>query len=226
MSPAPVGRPISGVSQLQQWPCQIKLAPVNGPYFDGADLLIAADCTAFAYGSFHNDFMRNRITLIGCPKLDGVNYAEKLGFDKNDQKNESLRVGEVPFDSMRKMMSTVHRTADGTLIQFTKGAPDELLRRCTSYLSEEGVLPLTEEKRAEFLSENKAMADQALRVLACAYRELSEIPAVQDSETLEKELVFLGLCGMIDPVRPEVKAAVDAIPTKITVEDQALVQAA
>ena len=65
-------------SQLMQWPCQIKLVPPNAPYFDGADLLVAADCTAFAYGSFHADFMRNRITLIGCPKLDEGDYAEKL----------------------------------------------------------------------------------------------------------------------------------------------------
>lgn len=65
-------------NQLNNFPVQIKLAPVNAPWFDGADLLIAADCTAFAYGNFHNDFMRNRITLIGCPKLDAVNYAEKL----------------------------------------------------------------------------------------------------------------------------------------------------
>ncbi len=66
------------VSQLSQWPVQIKLVPVNAPYFDGADLLIAADCTAYAYGRFHEDFIRNRITLIGCPKLDEGDYAEKL----------------------------------------------------------------------------------------------------------------------------------------------------
>ena len=65
-------------SQLAQWPCQIKLVPVNAPYFENANLLIAADCTAFAYGNFQNDFMRNHITLIGCPKLDAVDYAEKL----------------------------------------------------------------------------------------------------------------------------------------------------
>ena len=65
-------------SQLMQWPCQIKLVPVNAPYFDGADLLVAADCTAYAYGSFHNDFIRNHITLLGCPKLDEGDYAEKL----------------------------------------------------------------------------------------------------------------------------------------------------
>ena len=65
-------------SQLSQWPCQIKLVPVNAPYFENANLLVAADCTAFAYGNFHNDFIRNHITLIGCPKLDGIDYTEKL----------------------------------------------------------------------------------------------------------------------------------------------------
>ena len=70
--------PLHVPSRLTNFPVQLRLIPVNAPYFDGADLLIAADCTAFAYGSFHNDFMRNRITLIGCPKLDTVNYAEKL----------------------------------------------------------------------------------------------------------------------------------------------------
>ncbi|MDO4418891.1 MAG: 4Fe-4S binding protein [Ruminococcus sp.] len=65
-------------SQLSQWPCQIKLVPVNAPYFENANLLVAADCTAFAYGNFHQDFIRNHITLIGCPKLDEGDYAEKL----------------------------------------------------------------------------------------------------------------------------------------------------
>ena len=65
-------------SQLAQWPCQIKLVPIRAPYFDGANLLIAADCTAYAYGSFHNDFMRNHVTIIGCPKLDEGDYTEKL----------------------------------------------------------------------------------------------------------------------------------------------------
>ena len=65
-------------SELRQWPVQIKLAPVNAPYFDGCDLLIAADCTAYAYGAFHRDFIRGRVTLIGCPKLDEGDYSEKL----------------------------------------------------------------------------------------------------------------------------------------------------
>ena len=74
-TPAPAA---PAASQLGQWPCQIRLVPVNAPYFDGAKLLIAADCTAYAYAQMHTQFMRGKITLIGCPKLDGVNYAEKL----------------------------------------------------------------------------------------------------------------------------------------------------
>ena len=74
----PATRPAQVQSHLNQWPCKLKLVPVHAPYFENADLLIAADCTAFAYGNFHNDFMRSHITLIGCPKLDMGDYAEKL----------------------------------------------------------------------------------------------------------------------------------------------------
>ena len=100
-APAPVGKPVnpaSVTSQLQQWPCQIKLVPVNAPYFDGANLLIAADCTAYAYGNFHNDFIRNHITLIGCPKLDEGDYAEKLTaiIANNDIKSVKIVRMEVP----------------------------------------------------------------------------------------------------------------------------------
>ncbi|MBQ9079661.1 MAG: 4Fe-4S binding protein [Clostridia bacterium] len=85
-------------SQLMQWPCQIKLVPVNAPYFDGANLLVAADCTAFAYGNFHNEFIRNHITLIGCPKLDEGDYAEKLTqiIKNNDIKSVKIARMEVP----------------------------------------------------------------------------------------------------------------------------------
>ena len=76
--PTAAARSAEVQSQLSQWPCQIKLVPVNAPYFENANLLIAADCTAYAYGNFHNDFIRNHITLIGCPKLDEGDYAEKL----------------------------------------------------------------------------------------------------------------------------------------------------
>lgn len=85
-------------SLLSQWPVQIKLVPVNAPYFDGANLLIAADCTAYAYGNFHNEFIRNRITLIGCPKLDNVDYAEKLTdiITNNNIKSVTVVRMEVP----------------------------------------------------------------------------------------------------------------------------------
>ena len=85
-------------SQLRQWPVQIKLAPVNAPWFNGADLLIAADCTAYAYGNFHNDFIRNRVVLVGCPKLDGVNYTDKLTaiLESNDIRSVTVVRMEVP----------------------------------------------------------------------------------------------------------------------------------
>ncbi len=96
-SPAPV-REEAGVSELAQWPCQIKLVPVHAPYFDGANLLVAADCTAYAYARFHSDFIKNHITLIGCPKLDAVDYAEKLGqiLAENDIKSVKIVRMEVP----------------------------------------------------------------------------------------------------------------------------------
>ncbi len=85
-------------SRLNQWPVQIKLVPVNAPYFGGADLLIAADCTAYAYGNFHDRFMRDKITIIGCPKLDMVNYAEKLTaiFAENDIRSITVVRMQVP----------------------------------------------------------------------------------------------------------------------------------
>ena len=93
---APAAAPVS--SQLRQWPVQIKLAPVNAPYFEGAKLLVAADCAAYAYGSFHQDFIRGRVTLIGCPKLDGVDYTEKLTeiLSGNDIRDLTIVRMEVP----------------------------------------------------------------------------------------------------------------------------------
>lgn len=93
---SPVASPVD--SQLSQWPVQIKLVPVNAPYFNGANLLIAADCTAYAYGNFHNEFIRNRVTLIGCPKLDEGDYADKLTaiIGSNDIKSVTIVRMEVP----------------------------------------------------------------------------------------------------------------------------------
>ena len=136
-----------------------------------------------------------------------VQYACKLGLKKGDLKNQIPRVGEAPFDSMRKMMSTVHKTG-GKFIQYTKGAPDEVLKRCTHMLKGGQVVEMTEALRGEILSANKAMADKALRVLAAAQREYDQMPQDTSPEALEADLTFIGLTGMIDPVRPEV---VDAI---------------
>ena len=149
-------------------------------------------------------------TAVGEPtECALVNYAEKLGLSKNVQKNEFVRIGEVPFDSGRKMMSTVHKMADGALIQFTKGAPDELLKKCTKALVGGNVVDMTDDIKAQALAANKAMADKALRVLAAAKKDLTAEPAAYEPETVECDLIFIGLVGMIDPVRPEVKAAID-----------------
>ena len=136
-----------------------------------------------------------------------VNFAAANGLNKGTLENRQPRCGEAPFDSGRKMMSTIHRTDTG-FIQYTKGAPDEVLRRCTSYTESGQILSLTEEKRTAILAENKAMADKALRVLAAAERLYDALPDRQEPEDLEQDLCFIGLAGMIDPIRPEVKAAV------------------
>ena len=137
-----------------------------------------------------------------------VAYAAKLGLKKTALKTEFPRIGEAPFDSMRKMMSTLHK-AGGRVVQYTKGAPDEVLRRCTRYIKDGHELPMTENVRAEILAANKGMADRALRVLAAALRTYDRMPASTEPETLENELCFVGLVGMIDPVRPEVGAAIE-----------------
>ena len=137
-----------------------------------------------------------------------VNFGAANGQIKPELENEQPRVAEAPFDSMRKMMSTVHKCGD-SYIQYTKGAPDEVLKCCTGYLDNGAVLPLTDEKRREILSVNHAMADRALRVLAAAERRWDALPEDCSPANLEQELCFIGLTGMIDPVRPEVKAAID-----------------
>ena len=137
-----------------------------------------------------------------------VDYAYRLGLDKNEQSQEWVRIGEVPFDSGRKMMTTVHQKSDGSLIQFTKGATDEILKHCTGIYQDGQIRPLTDTARAEILAANKSMADKALRVLAAAEKGLKSRPTVYEAETLENDLIFLGLVGMMDPIRPEVKEAI------------------
>ena len=135
--------------------------------------------------------------------------AAKLGYTTSDLASSRPRIGEAPFDSSRKMMSVVVRTRSGKVVQHTKGAPDEVLARCTKIMTSDGIIDLTDEARSEILAQNKSMADQALRVMASARRDWgTEAPQNYDPATLEHDLVFVGLSGMIDPVRPEVKSAV------------------
>lgn len=137
-----------------------------------------------------------------------VNFAYKIGLPKTELKKDMPRIGEAPFDSLRKMMSTVHEVK-GTFIQYTKGAPDEILKQCTQYIKDGKIVAMTDEKRAEILKTNKQLADKALRVLAAACKNYDTKPESFDSNDLEKDLVYIGLVGMIDPVRPEVKLAIE-----------------
>ena len=137
-----------------------------------------------------------------------VAWANKLGLNKTALKSSFPRCGEAPFDSGRKMMSTLHLAPNG-VVQYTKGAPDVIIGKCTHYLKNGEAVPMTDDYRSEILRSNKAMADKALRVLACALRIWSAQPDDCEPETLEQQLCFVGLTGMIDPVRPEVKDAID-----------------
>ena len=135
-----------------------------------------------------------------------VAYADSLGLKKSELEASFPRVGEAPFDSGRKMMSTIHKTQNG-FVQYTKGAPDIVLSLCTSAYVEGKKVPMTDEIRQAISASNKEMADKALRVLCAAMRTYSEQPSNEPDE-LEQDLCYIGLTGMIDPVRPEV---VDAI---------------
>ena len=137
-----------------------------------------------------------------------VNFALSMGLNKDSLQQQSPRVAEAPFDSLRKMMSTLHSKAEG-IVQYTKGAPDEILKRCTHVHVDDKTVPLTQLAANEILTENKRMADNALRVLAVAYKTYTTLPDDISSENIEMGLVFVGLCGMIDPVRAEVQLAIE-----------------
>ena len=138
-----------------------------------------------------------------------VNFGAKCGLPKPELEKVHPRCGEAPFDSSRKMMSTVHNDSE-SFIQYTKGAPDEVLKCCTQYIENGQIHPMTDERRSQILADNKAMADRALRVLAAAQRVWTSKPDSCEPKDLEQDLCFIGLTGMIDPVRPEVKDAVAA----------------
>ena len=138
-----------------------------------------------------------------------VNWAAQQGLEKGVMQAAEPRVGEAPFDSDRKMMSTVHRS-EGGFVQYTKGAPDEILKVCDTVLIDGETAALTEERRQEILEANRAMTQKALRVLAGAVRRYDAQPMDCSPAALEQGLCFVGLAGMIDPVRPEVVDAIAA----------------
>ncbi|MDR0984802.1 MAG: cation-translocating P-type ATPase [Ruminococcus sp.] len=133
-------------------------------------------------------------------KIFGLKDEIDTAINKDYKKGTTPRVGELPFDSDRKMMSTLNKEGNLTF-QCTKGAPDQVLERCTHIIKDGKIVALTEDDKAEILRQNKGYADKALRVIAGAYKETDTIE--------EKDLIFVGLTGMIDPIRPEVKLAID-----------------
>ncbi len=151
------------------------------------------------------------LVSVGDPTQTAVvDYAAKLGLPKYELEEKEPRIGEIPFDSGRKMMTTVHTAAEGGYIQHTTGAPDVVVSRCTHILRDGCAVELTDAIREEIAAANKGLADKALRVLAAAYRMHEKAPAsYEDPAELENGLIFLGLVGMIDPVRPEVTLAIE-----------------
>ncbi|MFV1023033.1 cation-translocating P-type ATPase [Latilactobacillus sakei] len=147
--------------------------------------------------------------MIGDPTETAlIAYGRDKDFDIKAALAAEPRVAEVPFDSERKLMTTVHQQADGQFLMTTKGAPDELLKRVTHYIDAQGVVqPMDDAERQLLLDTNHGLAKQALRVLALAYKVLPSVPATVDP-TIETDLIFAGLVGMIDPERPEAKQAV------------------
>jgi len=142
-----------------------------------------------------------------------VNYGLALGLVKDELETKLPRVGEAPFDSGRKLMSTIHQKEDGSFEQYTKGAPDVLVAHCTTYWDGSSRQPLTAEMREKIRIANKNLADQALRVLSAGFRLWEDMPKEQTPGYLEQELCFIGLTGMIDPIRPEVRPAIEECKT-------------
>lgn len=132
-----------------------------------------------------------------------VEYARKLGLPKYELDKKFPRIGEVPFDSERKLMSTICEE-DGKIIQYTKGACEILVNKCTSYLQDGKIVPMTQEIKNKIIENNKKYANKALRVLACSYKEHDAKPTKYEAEELENNLIFIGFVGMIDPCREEV----------------------
>ena len=174
-----------------------------------ADTELGADNTTLRIMNFANDTKVDPDgKLIGDPTETAlVQFGLDHNFDVRDVLKSEPRVAELPFDSDRKLMSTIHKEADGTYFVAVKGAPDQLLKRVTRIEINGEVRPITDEDKQAILATNKDLAKQALRVLMMAYKTTSDIPTLE-SEVVESDLIFSGLVGMIDPERPEAAEAV------------------
>jgi len=187
---------------------------VEALYTDGqvlsASTEIPADNMALKIMNFTNDTkIAQDGSLIGDPTETAlVQFGLDHAFNVTEKVAAEPRVAEIPFDSDRKLMTTVHELKTGGFLVSVKGAPDELLKRCTEILSNGETSPLDETKRQEILKTNTSLAKQALRVLGMAYKYVETIPAEMSSELVEKDLTFAGLVGMIDPERKEAADAV------------------
>jgi len=148
-------------------------------------------------------------TIIGDPTEGALLTVAAKGGKVKEQLNPYTRIAEIPFDSARKMMTTFHMMTNHQTIAFTKGAPDILLRNCTNILIDGIARPMTEEDTLIIQEGNQNMSSQALRVLAIAYREFDQVPDNLNPSSIEQEMTFIGLLGMIDPARPEAKEAVN-----------------
>ena len=170
---------------------------------------LSADNTTLRIMNFANDTKVDPDgKLIGDPTETAlVQFGLDHNFDVRDVLKSEPRVAELPFDSDRKLMSTIHKEADGTYFVAVKGAPDQLLKRVTRIEINGEVRPITDEDKQAILATNKDLAKQALRVLMMAYKTTNDIPTLE-SEVVESDLIFSGLVGMIDPERPEAAEAV------------------
>ncbi|MGG5315566.1 cation-translocating P-type ATPase [Enterococcus sp. AZ072] len=176
----------------------------------GAKEEIPNDLMAVKVMNFANDTKFSQEGgLIGDPTETAlVQFGLDKGFDVRQEVQKETRVAELPFDSDRKLMSTIHEQADGKYLVAVKGAPDVLLNRTNKVLLDDTVVPMTDKEKSDILANNTDMAQQALRVLGMAYKIVDAIPAEMESEIVENDLIFAGLVGMIDPERAEAAEAV------------------
>ena len=191
--------------------------PVGAVKLDGKEINIDSlpNLRIFASGGTlandaHLDNSSGAYKMVGDPTEGAiVTFAGKLGKTSDELNKEFPRIEELPFDSVRKMMSTFHKNyIPGKIVSFTKGAPDVVIGRCTKIAINGEILDFTDELKKRVLSVNTQFAKSALRVLSAAYKVWDEVPKKNVTEVVETEMIFIGLVGMIDPARPEVKAAI------------------